>query len=226
MLIEVIVLLILVAYALSGYRKGLLLSLCTLLILVLSALGATVAREMFTPQAIQYAEPVVAEALEEQLSNQLAEGTRDALEQQEGNGLTIGGQEFSLGDLADFLSHFGFDVEERIVEGTGTAMEPAISAAAQSIAHALVPPIAELVIYLSAYLILYLVLHSLTLVVNLVDRLPVIHTMNHLGGAAAGLLSGFLLVAVLAVVLARTGFVPETEGPFGALFGGLMGQFT
>lgn len=214
MLIGIIVLLILVFYTLNGYRNGLLLSLCTLLILVLSATGASIAQTALTPAATAYAEPIVAQALEANFREQMEAATQDTRD-----GLDIGDQKIALEDMTGILSRFGIDTAD-IAMQADDAMQATVSSAARSIAHAVVPPIAGLVVFLAAFLILYLVLHSLTLVVNLVDRLPVIHTLNHLGGAVMGLLSGLLLLTLLSVVFARAGLLPETMafGPLGLLF--------
>ena len=227
MLIDVICLLVLVACCLSGYRKGLLMSLCSLLVLVLCCLGASLAQETLTPKAVDYLEPKLAERVEVQLQTELEGQTQQAVEQVEDTGLTIGGQRVTLGDLVDLLGRFGLDVEQSVTEGTSEAMEPALHAAAQAVARAVVEPIAGLLIYFAAFLILYLVLHSVVLAVNVVDRLPVLHTLNRAGGILFGLAEGVLLLTVLLVVLARSGFLPEEalEGLLGRLLRQAAGRF-
>lgn len=220
MLIDVICLLILVACCLSGYRKGLLMSLCSLLVLVLCCLGASLAQQNLTPKAVAYLEPILTEKVEVQLQAELEDQTQQAVEQAEDTGLVIGGQQVTLGDLADFLGRFGLDVEQSVTEGASEAMEPMVRAAAQAVARAVVEPIAEVLIFFSAFLVLYLVLHSVVLAVNVVDRLPVLHTLNRAGGAIFGLIGGGLMLTVALVVLNRTGFLPEDalEGPLGNVF--------
>lgn len=215
MLIDVICLLILVACCLSGYRKGLLMSLCSLLVLVLCCLGASLAQQNLTPKAVAYLEPILTEKVEVQLQAELESQTQQAVEQAEDAGVTIGGQRVTLGGLADLLDRFGLDVEQSVTEGASEAMEPMVRAAAQAVARAVVEPMAEVLIFFGAFLILYLVLHSVVLAVNVVDRLPVLHTLNRAGGAIFGLIGGVLMLTVALVVLSRTGFLPEDvlEGP-------------
>ena len=215
MLIDVICLLILVACCLSGYRKGLLMSLCSLLVLVLCCLGASLAQQNLTPKAVAYLEPILTEKVEVQLQAELESQTQQAVEQAEDAGVTIGGQRVTLGDLADLLDRFGLDVEQSVTEGASEAMEPMVRAAAQAVARAVVEPMAEVLIFFGAVLVLYLVLHSVVLAVNVVDRLPVLHTLNRAGGAIFGLIGGVLMLTVALVVLSRTGFLPEDvlEGP-------------
>ncbi len=95
-------------------------------------------------------------------------------------------------------------------------------------ARAVVEPIAGLLIYFAAFLILYLVLHSVALAVNVVDRLPVLHTLNRAGGVLFGLAEGVLLLTVLLTVLSQSGVLPEEAlgGPLGSLFRQTAGQLT
>lgn len=228
MVIEIIILLALVMGILSGYRKGLLMSLCGLLIFVLCALGATVAQNVFAASAVETIEPQVQQVVAEKLQQQLEDSTREAVEQAGESGFVIGGQEFTLGGVMDMLKQFGLDVEESVTEGTSEALEPAVLAAAQAATRAIIEPLVELLIYLAAFVILYLVLHSVALAVNVVDRLPVLHTMNRVGGAVFGGAESLLVLTVLLVVVRRTGLMPEAEGlrPFTLLLEKLAGLLT
>lgn len=220
MLIEVVILLVLLASALSGYRKGMLMSLCTLLVLVLCSLGASAAQRQLTPRAVEYMTPKLQATIQESMEEKLQEGASEALEDAGEVGITIGGQSVTLGDLMELLSRFGLDVQTQVKEGSQQAMEPMLEEAAYAVALAMVQPAAELVIYLAAFLILYLALHSVALAVNVVDRLPVIHTLNRLGGALLGLLGGALLLTVILTVLRQAGWIPEgaLQGPMGVAF--------
>lgn len=226
MLIDVICLLILVACCLSGYRKGLLMSLCSLLVLALCCLGASLAQQKLTPRAVAYLEPILTERVEARLQTELEDQTQQAVEQAEDTGLIIGGQRVTLGDLAELLERFGLDVEQSVTEGASEAMEPAVHGAAQAMARAVVEPMAEMLIFFAAFLILYLVLHSVVLAVNVVDRLPALHTLNRAGGAIFGLIGGVLMLAVAMVVLRRTGFLPEDalNGPLSSAVRQLAAQ--
>lgn len=223
MLIELILLLFLVTCCLSGYRKGLVMSLGVLLILALSSLGATVAQEALAPRAVEAIEPKVQQVVREQLQRELEEKTQGAVEGAGDVSFSVGGEQVDLGGLMGMLGALGIPVETQVTEGANQALSPALDAAAGAVARALVEPVAELVIYLAAFLILYLLLHSLTLALNVVDRLPVIHTLNRAGGAVLGLLGGLLVLTVLTVVCRRTGWLPEEfgKGPLSMLFEGL-----
>lgn len=218
MLIDLFLLLILVVLVLSGYRKGLLMSLLSLVVVVLCCMGASLAQKALTPMAADYLEPKVAASIQASMEERLAESTQQALEQAGETGLTIGGQSVTLGDLADLLRRFGLNVEEAVTDGASSALTPAIAAAAQAAARAIVEQIAGVLIFFAAFLILYLVLHSVALAVNVVDRLPVLHTLNRAGGAIMGLLVGLLMMTVAAAVCGSAGLLPEEPGPLSRIF--------
>lgn len=226
MLIEIIFLLFLVTCCLSGYRKGLIMSLGVLLILVLSSLGATVAQQVLAPKVTEAIEPKVQQVVYRQLQQEFSERTEAAVAEAEDTGISVGGQQVPLDGIAGFLGNFGIDLGARVAEGAEQAMEPTLNAAAEAVAHAIVEPVAELVIYVGVFLILYLLLHSVTLALNIVERLPVIHTLNRAGGAVFGLLGGVLVLTVLMIVCRRTGWLPDDlgKGPLGLLFQGLANR--
>ena len=63
------------------------------------------------------------------------------------------------------------------------------------------------------FLLIYLLLRAVSLIVNLVDRLPVVHTLNHAGGALIGAVSCALFLTVLMGLLVKSGAMEQ--GSFG-----------
>ena len=214
MLIDVILILILVCLILSGYRRGLLMSLMGLVIVVLCCLGAAAAQGALTPTVTTYLEPKIAAALEPEVESYIAGQTQAALDDAEEQGLTVDGEKLSLGDLAELLEDFGLDVDQTITDGVTDALQPATDAVAESISHVVARRIAGTFVYVAAWIILYLVLHNIALALNVVDRLPVIHTCNRLGGAVLGALEGLIPMVVIAAVCDGAGLLPEKMGPF------------
>ena len=213
MLIDIILILILVCLILSGYRRGLLMSLMGLVIVVLCCLGAAAAQRALTPSVTEYLEPKIAAALEPEVESYIAGQTQTALDDAEEQGLTVNGEEMTLGDLAELLQNFGLDVDQTITDATGDMLNPAADAVADSIARTVAERIAGTLVYLAAWIILYLILHNVSLAVNVVNRLPVIRTCNKLGGALLGALEALVPMVVIATVCDRAGLLPEKMGP-------------
>lgn len=225
MTVDLILLLILLVFMLSGYRKGLILSLCSLLILVVSCLGATVAQQALTPKVSESIKPQVAAYVSELLEQQVAESTNTAIS--ESSGVTIGGQSVSLEELLELLRRFGIDAETTVQNTVSSASEPLVEAAAEAVSDAIVDAVAGLLIFLAAFLIIFLLLHGLELGLNTVDRLPVIHTLNHLSGGLIGLISGGFLLTVGMAVLVQSGTVTESTfgGPVSVFLREFVAQF-
>jgi uncharacterized membrane protein required for colicin V production len=225
MTVDIILLLILLVFMLSGYRKGLILSLCSLLILVVSCLGATVAQQALTPKVSEYLKPQVTAYVSELLEAQVEESTDAVIS--ESSGVTIGGQSVSLEELLELLQRFGIDAETTVQSTVSSASAPLVEAAAEAVSDALTEALSGLLIFLAVFLIIFLLLRSLELGLNTVDRLPVIHTLNHLSGGLIGLISGAFLLTVGMAVLVQADVVTDStfQGPVSTLLRLLVAQF-
>ena len=214
MIIDVILILILIGLILSGYRRGLLMSLMGLIIVLLCCLGAAAAQRTLTPAVTAYLEPKIAAALEPEVESYIAGQTQQTLEDAEKQGLTVDGEQLSLDDIAEMLQDFGLDADQTITSGVSDALQPATDAVAGDIAHLVALRIAGTFVFIAAWVILYLVLHNLALALNMVNRLPVIRTCNRIGGAVLGALEGLIPMVVIAAVCDGAGLLPEKMGPF------------
>lgn len=224
MTVDIILLLILLVFILSGYRKGLILSLCTLLILIVSCLGASVAQEMLTPKVVSELQPQLTQTISEQLEEQVTVSVDEALDEASNAGITIAGQPVTLGDLLELLSRFGIDVEQSAQNAASDIASPIVESAAATIAYAILNAVVGFVIFVAAFLIIFLVLRVIELCINTVDRLPVVHTLNHLGGGLVGFLNGAFFLLMAMAILTQTGLLSEEslQGPFS----GLLYSFT
>lgn len=218
MTVDIILLLVFIVFVLSGYRRGLILSLCSLLILVLSCLGASVAQEVLTPRVTERMMPQVTELIEEKLEDTLEESTEHALT--ESGDSVVGAQVDSIAQL------FGIDLDAVLGEAAEQVAEPLIARAAQAMAQAFVEAFAGTLIFMAAFLIIYLLMKSLELGINTVDRLPVIHTLNHLGGGVIGGVSGAFTLVMVMALLRGTGVFPEDSfsGPVSGLLEQIVGS--
>ena len=75
------------------------------------------------------------------------------------------------------------------------------------------------VIFLLAFLVIFLVLRLAVLLVNVVDRLPVVHTLNHAGGAVLGGIAAAFCLTMITAVLVQSGLLPKNAaaGPVAQL---------
>lgn len=66
--------------------------------------------------------------------------------------------------------------------------------------------------YVITFLIVFFALHILMLLFDIVDKLPVIHGINHFAGALLGIVKGFLILEILFLIL-----IPFSAGAFGRM---------
>lgn len=219
MVIEIILLLILIVFVLSGYRKGLVLSLCSLLILLVACLGASIAQDTLTDRVVEQLHPQLSESISEQLEGQVSTSVGDALDNVGDAGLSIGGKSVTVDDIIDLLAKFGIDVKQSTQDAAGDLTAPVVASAADAISLAILNAVVGFLIFVAAFLVIYLVLRVVELGINTVDRLPVVHTLNHLSGALVGLISGAFVLVTFMTILSRTGLLSEDtfSGPVSGL---------
>ncbi len=132
MLIDFILLLILVACLVSGYRRGLLMSFLSLVVLVICCLGGSMARQALEPRVAEALEPRVASVIADSMERRLQSGAEDALVGAEDTYITIGNQTVSFSDLMEML---GDGIPDSVLaEGTSSALESATEALAEAMA--------------------------------------------------------------------------------------------
>ena len=139
---------------------------------------------------------------------------RQILEQEPGAGRKEEGERpMDTDHLLGFLRDLGLyqelaDAVEQAVESGMTAVAAQTAAtAAAALAETVAYPLIFLVIFLLVLLIWSVVSHLL----DLAFRLPVLNTLNRLGGGAFGLLKGVLVVFVLVWLMRCFALLPAQE---------------
>lgn len=189
-IIDIIAAALLVGFTLYGAKRGLFRALAGLLIVVLALAGARVAAESLSGPAARLAGPVLERRIEKRLDEALSDAAGQMPEEvlpEELLGL--------LGITGHRLEGVAEQVRESVRE-TGTSI---LSAVAQSAVESFFYGL----FYVLAFLILTALLNMAAGMMDLALKLPVLHGANALGGAAAGLAEGALLLFLLALLLRR-----------------------
>ncbi len=174
-----IVLLVLVCCALGGYRKG----LVKVLFSLASSILALILVSIFSPfiETLLREHTTMYEFVQEKSSAMVSEWNQNQnVSTEEARFAAIEGYE-----VPDFLKNY-FKADH-----TAETLE-------QEFNGYISGKIADLVIdaasFVLSFLVILLVLHIVAQLLSLVTKLPVIRTMNHVGGLAAGALEGLLVV--------------------------------
>jgi len=148
---------------------------------VVAFIGASFVANAFAEPVAQWLGPVIEESVLEKLAQQESADAQSLLEQ-----FHFGGE--SLQQMVD-------EVMDKVKETGADLLSAVADSVAKSVAYALV--------YLAAFLVLLLVVWLLLRPVCLVVKLPILRTVNALGGGALGLVWGALLVFLAVWLLQR-----------------------
>lgn len=168
----------LLLFVVLGAARGLFRTLAGFFSVILAIVGAAWLAATFSPVVSAYLYP-------------FAEGKLTAYLSLEGGGEA----------LAEFLASFGADeaLVNALAQGAGSAADALLRTALESVLQVVV----QGALLLLAFLVLLLVLKTLSHLVGLIFRLPLLRSLDTLGGALLGLAEGAALL-FLAVYIARS----------------------
>ena len=188
---DVIIIALLVLFAVWGWHKGFLLSLCGLAAAVAAFLGAGLLSNILAPPIAD----TLAPKLEETMESRIADYYEDSGITDEMDALREEGGLFAWAADA---------VEDELIE---PGMEEIAASAAQFAAQR----IAYSAVFVLAFIVLYILLVVLIHGLNLVTKLPVLRFCNGLGGGAVGLVKGVLIVFVSTAALMASSLQPDAQ---------------
>lgn len=191
---ELVILAILVLFALWGMHRGLILSLCSLLAVLVAFVGATLISNLWAPSVAGWIQPTVSPSVTAAVRSALPEEVADA--------------ELPLKDLlilldeADLpmgLSKFLPDLQEdgALVLTTDSLTESLSSVLSEKLANT----IAQIGLFLLSFVLILILWHLLGRTLDFVARLPGLHLLNKAGGFVFGAFRGALLLFVCAWVI-------------------------
>ena len=183
---DILVLAALIAAAWLGARRGLLKSLAGLLIVVVALLGASWAADHLTEPVAQWIEPRVTQRVEQKIEESHAADAGQMLQ--------------ALSFRGDSLQKLLDTVSQRVQE-TGESLIRAVSL---SVARSVASTAVYVVVFLILLVLLWLLMKPLNAIVT---RLPLVSTVNGLGGAALGLVCGGLTLFVVVWAMQRFGWL-------------------
>lgn len=206
LLFDLIVLAVLVIFTLRGAWRGLVLSLCSLLAVVVAFAGASFLARTVSPMVAQALEPRFAAAIETRLE--------DALEQRvaEGEQAVLTTEDVPLEGVLDILRDMG--LYQNLIGAVDRAVEQGVAeiaaSAAAAVAAAVAQSVAYLVLFLAGFLLLLAAWTLVSRALDLVARLPGLHFLNKTLGGLFGLIQGCILLFVAAWLIQFSGhLIPE-----------------
>ena len=204
-IIDIVVAAILGGFVVWGGSRGLVRSLAGLVAVVIALVGAGIAAATFAPPAARFVTPLIAEEIQERVEEAVASratGTESVQAPEM--------SELSIGELLTVLG-LDEDVRSRLTEQAETAVRDTGAAVIEAVVESVAYSFIYGALYILSFLLLLLLVRVLIGAMDLVMKLPGLNLLNALGGAAAGLIEGILLLFLAVWVLRRLGVSFETE---------------
>ena len=203
---DVIIAAVLLFFVWLGYRKGLVLTLCSLLAVFVALIGASFLSDALAEPAAKAIEPAVTQSIHDTVTSYHQRAPEvGATSQDEADWLAQLPIEELLEPLKESKAFRGFaEAFEKAVDDKAAEI---VTHAAQELAHFVAVQIARTVIFALAFFAILIAWFFLSRALDLVAKLPVLSTVNAWGGGAAGLVKGALVVFI-AVWLLRDSLIP------------------
>lgn len=180
--LEIIVAAIILVFALKGMKQGLILTVCSFLILFV-AIALT---QLVTPQVTQWAggNEKIVDFMSEQVENVLF-SKKDTETIEEKNSAT---KIKALSIPKDLKEQLQKNISEGKYKETEAAnIQEYVS---MYIAYSLINSIAYIIVFIVVYTLLKIIVHAL----DIISKFPVINSLNKIGGLGVGILEGLIII--------------------------------
>lgn len=204
---DLAVLAILLFFVWLGARRGLILTLASLLAVFVALIGASFLSDTLAEPVAKAIEPAVTQGIHDQVSSYWQRASEaDASAEEEDDWLS----QLPLEELLEPLreSRFFRGYAETFQQAVDDGAARIVTHAAQALAHYMAVQIARIVIFVLAFFAILMAWWFLCHALDLVARLPVLSTVNRWGGGIAGLVKG-TLVLFIAGWLLKSSLPPE-----------------
>lgn len=209
---DLAILLLLAVFAWRGASRGLLLSLCGLVAVVIAFAGGIFSADLLAPKVADLLEPKFAAAIEAGLEEQMQSALPDP------NAPPIPGDaaepgDVPLTDILNVLKDMGFyqSAVDAVNKAIESGMTDVAASAAAAVAASIAGTVAYMIIFLVAFVLVLILWTILSHALDLVTKLPGLHALNKTGGAVLGLLKACILLFLFAWFLRYSGNLISEE---------------
>lgn len=199
------ILAVLILFVWLGFRKGLVLTLCSLLAVFVALIGASFLSDALAEPVAKAIEPAVTRSLHDQVTSYWQRAPESSSSQDEDDWLA----QIPLDELLEPLreSRFFQGYVESFRKAVDDGVAEVVTHAAQELAHFVAVQIARTVIFGIAFFAVLIAWYFLSHALDLVAKLPVLNRVNRWGGGVVGFAKGMLIVWI-AVWLFKDSYIP------------------
>lgn len=186
---DLAILAILLVFAFWGVHRGLILSLCSLLAVLVAFVGAALVSQFWAPSVAGWVQPMVAPSVTAAVESALPDEITDAAQSLEDLLVHLEDADLPLG-LGKLLPQLQED--DALTLTPDSLVESLSSSLSAKLAHS----IASIGLFAVAFLVILILWHLLGRTLDLVARLPGLHFLNKAGGFVFGAFRGAILLFV------------------------------
>ena len=202
LLLDLVILGLLVYWCVMGFRRGLILSLCSLLAVVVALAGGWyLANHAYEPLA-ERLEPIILPVVNERADEAISSEASGLVPSEETASDQAATNQSSSGPLSILSGSLQNQVGQQLENFKNNAVQQLAASIAQTVAKA--------VLFLVGFLVVLLVWNILFHALHLGAKLPGLHLLNKVLGGAFGLVKGVLLLMVAQWLLCDLlGWIPS-----------------
>ena len=192
---------VLLLFLVIGAYQGFVRAIAGLLITVVALVGAAMLSAGLADPMTRMLAPVIEEKIAHEVEDAVSEHT--GLMDTERNTPALWELMEVLGIDSDAWEPIASRAEETMARTGATVLSAVVESLTRSVVYA--------GLFILSFILLLLLLHILARAMDLLTRLPGLHALNALGGAATGLMKGALALFLAIWVLRRLGVSFETD---------------
>ena len=204
---DIAIVLILLFFVWLGARRGLILTLASLLAVFVALAGASFLSDALAEPVAKAIEPAVASGIHDTVSSYFQRAPEVGATSQEEDGWL---SQLPLEELLEPLqnSRFFRGYAEAFQRAVDDGAAQIVTHAAQTLAHFVAVQIARTVLFVLIFFAILIAWFFLSHALDLVAKLPVLSTVNAWGGGLAGLVKGSLVLFIAGWLL-KNSLPPE-----------------
>lgn len=216
LVLDLLIVAMIALFALLGWRKGLVLTLCGLLVVFVAYFGATFVSEAFSDDLAVLIEPTIQNqldaAVEKALTSDSAAKPSPLLPYPDGSHTELPDPvPASLEQVMAALrrSPLLAGMYEAVAQAVTDGVVKVVTSASTAVAHYLACQISRTALFFLTFFLIVVVWSLLSRALDLACRLPVLRSFNELGGMILGIVKGCLILLAAVGLVTVLGLVPE-----------------
>ncbi|MCL2499071.1 MAG: CvpA family protein [Defluviitaleaceae bacterium] len=196
LIVDVLIIVIIAFFAMRGLRKGLVMAVASAVIFFVALAGAYFSVGMFSPRMEAIIEPSIGGWVDNRVGERVPQ-TMD------GTGSVTDTMVFDALQLIGF----GENQARQISQNVSGGVDRAGQSITRALTTALTSTVARIITFIIAFVLIMAVLRLAAMLLDVIAKLPILNTVNKMGGLAGGILHGAVIIWLIVYALRFVGVI-------------------